>query len=87
MVELLLQFLVGVVDAKLLEAVLLENLKPIDVQDANGGVALVGGGEGVVYLRHHPLEKVHVEMLGQTIPGSNRLEGDTRSHDSHMRVT
>ena len=48
MVELLLQFLVGIVDAKLLKAVLLKHLKPVDVQDPYGGVALVGGAEGVV---------------------------------------
>ncbi len=48
MVELLLEFLIGIVDAELLEAVFLEDLKAIDVQDANGGMAVVGGGEGVV---------------------------------------
>lgn len=36
LVELLLQALVGQIDAQLLEAVLLEALKAIDVQDANG---------------------------------------------------
>ena len=36
LVELLLQALIGQVDAQLLKAVLLEALKPVDVQDANG---------------------------------------------------
>ena len=35
LVELLLQALVGQIDAQLLEAVLLERLKAIDVQDAD----------------------------------------------------
>ena len=35
LVELLLQALVGQIDAQLLEAVLLEGLKAVDVQDAN----------------------------------------------------
>ena len=36
LVELLLQPFIGQVDAQLLKAVLLEALKAIDVQDANG---------------------------------------------------
>ncbi len=35
LVELLLQLLVGIVDAKLLERVDHEHLKPVDVQHAN----------------------------------------------------
>ena len=73
MVELLLEFLVGVVDAELLKAVLLEHLKAIDVQDADGGVALLGGAEGVVEAGHRPLKEVDVEVLGQTISGSQGL--------------
>ena len=38
LVELLLQALIGQVDAQLLKAVLLEALKPVDVQDANGAL-------------------------------------------------
>ncbi len=38
LVELLLQALIGQVDTQLLEAVLLEALKAIDVQDANGTI-------------------------------------------------
>lgn len=36
LVELLLQPLIGQVDTQLLKAVLLEALKAVDVQDANG---------------------------------------------------
>ena len=40
LVELLLQPLIGVVDAQLLKAVLLKALKAIDIQDAEGQLAL-----------------------------------------------
>ena len=40
LVELLLEALIGQIDAQLLEAVLLEALKAIDVQDANAAVGL-----------------------------------------------
>ena len=39
-VELLLQALIGIVDAQLLKAVLLEALKAVDVQYAQGGLSL-----------------------------------------------
>lgn len=38
LVELLLQPLIGQVDAELLKAVLLEALKAVDVQNANGSL-------------------------------------------------
>ena len=38
LVELLLQALVGQVDAQLLKAVFLEALKAVDIQDANGAL-------------------------------------------------
>ena len=40
LVEILLQALVGEVDAQLLEAVLLERLEPVDVQDPNRALSL-----------------------------------------------
>ena len=40
LVELLLKPLVGIVDAQLLKAVFLEALKAVDVQDAEGQLAL-----------------------------------------------
>ncbi len=39
LIELLLQALIGQVDAQLLEAVLLEALKAVDIQDADGVLA------------------------------------------------
>ena len=39
LVELLLQALIGQVDAQLLKAVLLEALKAVDIQDADGVLA------------------------------------------------
>ena len=41
LVELLLQSLIGIVDAQLLKAVFLEALKAIDIQDAQGGFCLL----------------------------------------------
>ena len=41
LVELLLQPLIGIVDAQLLKAVLLEALKPVDVQNAQRGLCLL----------------------------------------------
>ena len=40
-VELLLQALIGIVDAQLLKAVLLEALKAIDIKNAQGGLSLL----------------------------------------------
>ena len=40
LIELLLKALVGQVDAQLLEAVFLEALKPVDVQDADAALRL-----------------------------------------------
>lgn len=41
LVKLLLQFLISIINAELLKAVLLKHLKTIDIQDTDGGVALV----------------------------------------------
>ena len=42
LVELLLQFLVGVVNAELFKGVLLEVFKPVDIKDTNERTLLCG---------------------------------------------
>mmetsp|Transcript_18537 Transcript_18537/g.55887 ORF Transcript_18537/g.55887 Transcript_18537/m.55887 type:complete len:300 (-) Transcript_18537:1458-2357(-) len=70
-VELLLQALVGVVDAQLLEAVLLEALEAVDVQDGQAGAAgaLVTHRQRLVDLVHQPPEERCIDGLGEGIPG------------------
>lgn len=55
-VELLLQALIGVVNAQLLEAVLLEALEAVDVQNAEADVAgaLVASSQRHIDLVHQP---------------------------------
>ena len=48
LIELLLQALVGQVDAQLFEAVLLEGLKAVDVQDADRAVGALGRAYGTM---------------------------------------
>ena len=62
-VELLLQLLVGVVDAELLKPVCLEHLEAIDVQDTNEQVLGRVTPEGSVDAPHHPLEQTGVQLL------------------------
>lgn len=55
--ELLLQLLVGVIDAELLEAVVLKGLEPEDVQQVDGALVTSGrASHRVVDLRHQPVE-------------------------------
>lgn len=68
-VEELLQPLVGVVDAQLLEGVVCKALEAVDVQDAElvaGGAGL--RGQGVVDLPDHCPEEVAVDSLCQCVP-------------------
>ena len=60
-VELLLQLLVGEVDAQLLEGVGLEYLKAEDVQHADRGAALAA--DGGVDAKHQVVEEVRVDGL------------------------
>ncbi len=50
LVEILLQLLVGIVDAELLKRVLLEDLKPKDIQHSNG-VPLKATAGTYIYVR------------------------------------
>ena len=53
LVEKLLQFLIDIVDADLLEAVVVEDLKAGDVEDTDVGDLLHGGvAQGLVTLLH-----------------------------------
>lgn len=63
-IKLLLQFLIGIVDAKLLEAVPVEHLKTIDVQHTNEGVLPSTTLKGAVNEIHNPLEEVSIQVLG-----------------------
>ena len=67
-VELLLQALVGVIDAELLEAVLHEAFKAVDVQDGQAGAGhLLAHGQECVDARDQPPEQRRVHRLGQRV--------------------
>ena len=68
-VELLLQLLVRVVDAKLFEAVDLEGFEAVDVEDADELVHLAAGAERLVDVHDDPVEDARVYALGQRVPG------------------
>lgn len=82
LVELLLQALVGQVDAELLKAVLLEGLEAVDVQDADR--ALVAAllcaakcADLAVDGSHKPIKEPRVQVLGQRVArgaGGRRVE-------------
>lgn len=72
-VELLLQFLIGVVDTELLKAVHFKHLKPIDVQHPDEGVCLCRAPQRLVDSGDNPLEQLRVKVLCQTIPGTSSL--------------
>lgn len=70
MVEELLQLLVGVVDAELLEAVQLENLEAGNVEDADeAGPLALGPVQRPVDPGHNPLEEALVGGLGDGLDG------------------
>ncbi len=69
-VEELLQLFVGVVDAQLLEAVELEDLKASDVEDANeAGTLSLGAVQGPVDPGHDPLEEAFVHRFADGLDG------------------
>ena len=57
-----LQFLVGIVDAELLEGVQLKHLETEDVQDADGVGRLGGGLEGGVHLNNNSIIQVSISI-------------------------
>jgi hypothetical protein len=68
-VELLLQALIGVVNAELLKAILHEALKAVDVQDGQAGARhLLADGQERVDARDQPPEQRCVHSLGQCVP-------------------
>ena len=70
LVELLLKPLIGIVDAQLLEAVLLEAFKAVDVQDAEGQLALpLAFRQGCVDAADQVSKQSSIDCLGQCIPG------------------
>ena len=78
-VELLLEFLIGIVDAELLKIVLIKYFKSVNIQHSNerGGVAIItrgsSGGEARVDGGHDPVEESAIQALGQTVSSSRRL--------------
>ncbi len=82
--ELLLQLLVGVVDAELLEAVLAERLEAVDVEHAYEGGGLHGALQTLVDLRHDPVEDRGVHVLGERVPGEQRLAQWQRGVDHFL---
>ncbi len=74
MVEELLEFFVGVVDAELLKAVELENLKASDIQDANeAGSLSLGAIQWPVDPGDDPLEQALVHGLANGLDGELNL--------------
>lgn len=73
-VELLLEFLVGIVDAKLLKRVVTENLKAVDIQNPNEGLRMsVRASETLIDPFHNPLEEMIIQMTRETVPTANSL--------------
>jgi hypothetical protein len=64
MIEKLLQLLVGVIDADLFEAVLLEDFEPGNIEDADEKLSLFGV-EDLVHSLNDPKEKSSVNGLGK----------------------
>merc|ERR1719209_958560 len=81
-VEELLQLLVDVVDADLLKAVVVKDLKAGDVEDTNVGDLLHGGvAQGLVTLLHSDPEGTLVDGTGNTRDrGSSTCAGGTLLH-------
>jgi hypothetical protein len=71
--KLLLQLFVSVVDAKLLEAVDLECLKAVNVQDTDERVCFYSTFQASVYLCNNPIEQLRVHVLCQSISGKQSL--------------
>ena len=87
--EELLEFLVAVVDAELLEAVVVEDLEAVDVEDADDGVlgavppAVLLHLDGGVHLLDDPGEQALVDGLRAEVSQSGQLD-DPREHDSQL---
>jgi hypothetical protein len=64
-IEELLELLVSVVDAKLLEGVEVENFETSNIEDTNEVVSGEGGGEGIVDLDTEPVEESGEDGLGE----------------------
>lgn len=74
LVELLLQFLVRVIDAKLLERIHLERLEPVNVQHANEAAgSRARAAQTFVNDIHGVLEQPGVHVLGQGVSRSVRF--------------
>jgi hypothetical protein len=80
-VEELLQLFVGVVDAELLEAVDVKDLKSGNVEDADErGALALGAVQGPVDPRHDPLEEALEHGLGDGLHGKLDLFLKIKQH-------
>lgn len=71
--EDLLEFLVDVVDAELLEGVILEDLEAVDVQDADEAGICSARGHGDVYTGNDPFEEIVVDGFGEGVSSRSSL--------------
>ena len=77
LVEVLLELLVGEVDAKLLKGIRLERLESVDVEDSDECLTLSVLTDTLVDLGDEPVEQSGVERLGERVPavcGSSGVE-------------
>ena len=74
MTELLLELLVGKVDAELLEAVGLERLEAVNVEHADERVGRRGALQAAINLRHDPVEQLRVHVLGERVTSEQCLQ-------------
>ena len=77
--KLLVQLLVRIVDAELLEGVDFEHLKTEDVEHPDGLPRLARIVDALVHLHHEPVEQAPIDLLRQGVPrvtGARNVQGD-----------
>ena len=67
LIELLLQFLVCIVDTELLKAVDVKRFKAIYIQHTNEDVVFGAGLQSTVDLFHYPIKHQGIEVFGESI--------------------
>jgi hypothetical protein len=86
--KVLLQLFVAPVDEKLLERVVVENLKAVNVQHAQRHLlaALFGGNHCLVDLEHDPVKEAAVQRLGKRVARRRRVHQIQRRVDGLRRA-
>ena len=64
LIELLLQFFIGIVDAKLFKTIGFKSFKTINVQNTNKFANFPTGFQGFVDFNHDPVENFGVDVFG-----------------------